>query len=212
VSALIWARIFTVSGQSNPYIAFRRPFLSRARAEQTAFTPYTPGAESDLNSDVTVANTAAAITGQGALATRNDVGTAQIASGAVTAISTFSDDSSINPGTSNTWTDVATLSVAVASGENVLVTGVCFAGPAQAWGDGFQYLSAQARLVRDSTVIRELPIGIVAAPVTIIDTDAPSAATYTYKLQVRYTIVGSGGSSPTPSVTNRSLIVQLFRR
>jgi hypothetical protein len=60
------------TGETSPFIFFTEPMLSKIAAGQTTAPRYIPG-RADPNADVTSANTAAAITGQGALATKSNV-------------------------------------------------------------------------------------------------------------------------------------------
>ena len=54
---------------ANPGLSMAAPLMRRATAGQTEFSPYVPGYEGQPGADITSANTAAAITGQGPWAT-----------------------------------------------------------------------------------------------------------------------------------------------
>jgi hypothetical protein len=69
--ARVWARA-TVSGAADPFLFCAQPFVTKVPSSQTVVPAYSSGPP-DRAADVTSANTAAAITGQGALATRNNV-------------------------------------------------------------------------------------------------------------------------------------------
>jgi hypothetical protein len=61
----------TGSAVTSPVGTVCLPLIRRADATQTAFSPWTPGLDAVPGADITSANTAAAVTGQGDLATAN---------------------------------------------------------------------------------------------------------------------------------------------
>lgn len=69
--AILVARIITGTSIADPYVGMRRPFMAIASAGQVTASPYSPGPENEIGADVTLTNTAAAITSQGGQATAN---------------------------------------------------------------------------------------------------------------------------------------------
>lgn len=63
--AIMAAQIDAGAGSINPFIGMRRAFCGAARADQTAFSPYVVGSESDQGADVTEDNVAGGYLGQG---------------------------------------------------------------------------------------------------------------------------------------------------
>lgn len=165
--------------------------------------------EGRFEADVTGESIAAGFVGQGGLATRNDVDTEQILSGAVTNSQNGDVDGSITL-SNNTWTDVASF----------LFTSVGIGVRLTASLDIDMFMSAgsvpiaQIRLVRDSTVLKtsqpyvgnDAGSGFVrlSANASIAKSDLPAAGSYTYKLQALL-IEGSGASLVTSfEVLNRA--------
>jgi hypothetical protein len=65
--------IYAVASTTSPTLKIAKPFIARATAAQTELTPWNIGFEAVPGADVTSANTAAAVTGQGSGATANDL-------------------------------------------------------------------------------------------------------------------------------------------
>ena len=71
--AILASQMDAGAGSISPFIGMRRAFCGAARADQTAFSTYIVGTESDQGADVTATKTAAAIAGQGTGATANNL-------------------------------------------------------------------------------------------------------------------------------------------
>ncbi len=63
--AIMAAQIDAGAGSINPFVGMRRAFCGAARADQTAFSPYVVGSESDQGADVTGDKVAGGYLGQG---------------------------------------------------------------------------------------------------------------------------------------------------
>ncbi|MAZ05800.1 MAG: hypothetical protein CME81_05295 [Halomonas sp.] len=180
--------------------------------------PFQEGRDYDDGSDVTGENTAPAIYGQGALATRNDVGTAQIAAGAITNIDGNSDDGDTTLA-AHAWTTVASETITTSGGKVlIIVNAVPIVTTA-----GLTYPRCDARIMRGGTVIR--PAHTTAFPVydgasgmlaggayCAIELDEPGAGTFTYSLQLMATNGAGSGTLETRKANSKSITVAELKR
>jgi len=200
--------------------------ISRVQAElgpfETAYSDEQTGARIGTmtdGADPTASNTAAAIAGQGALATLSTAGTGQIAANAVTN-SEGASTAGATTLTAHTWTSVISVSITTTGGPVF----VAYNSVNYITTTGLTYPLAQAKLLRGATEIRaahtaSFPIydgagGMVCGGAysgSIID--APAAGTYTYHLYIKLTnAAGSGTDFITKTVESRSIYVTEFKR
>ena len=200
--------------------------ISRVQAElgpfETAYSDEQTGARIGTmtdGADPTASNTAAAIAGQGALATLSTAGTGQIAANAVTN-SEGASTAGATTLTAHTWTSVISVSITTTGGPVF----VAYNSVNYITTTGLTYPLAQAKLLRGATEIRaahtaSFPIydgagGMVCGGAysgSIID--EPAAGTYTYHLYIKLTnAAGSGTDFITKTVESRSIYVTEFKR
>lgn len=178
------------------------------------------------NADPTGLNTAAAITGQGPLATAASVTTGVIAANAVSLFGSDSIDAGVEIPDS-TWTDVASVVMTVEAGATVMLTGFWYYSAGYATATYQDRMVIRQRLVRDSTVIREQNAASYIAiaggqggtgsgsngPSVVIDTDENlPAGTYTFKLQAFIDLNAIGGQNVTRNISNRLLVASQLKR
>jgi hypothetical protein len=196
------------AGAGTVQMALREPMVTSATSGQTVHPPYTPGPNAVDGADVTRQNTAAAITGQGALATRNTVDTVRIDANAVTSATsayTTTEDQLIS---NNVFVDVQEVTVTTEAGSSVLVLASFNARHLKAGAPSQMTIDYQ--IIRGSTVVYGPVSRTETATITVKDfvsltlTDIPGAGTHTYKIQGRL----PGGSSSGSSFNSyRSLVV-----
>jgi hypothetical protein len=198
----------TGAGAGQAYIA--EPYVIGVPSAATVHPVFSHGSDNAQNADVTGDNQAA-----------------DVAPGAVTDTAADSTDASTAL-SNNTWTNVASATVAVAAGADIIVNGFCFHVANYSGGaSGSAAVTAQVRLRRDSTVLRTQdattyvyltggPGSLTSAsrgPTTISDVDLSlSAGTYTYTLQANINLNSVGASSTTRDISNRLLWVTQLKR
>jgi hypothetical protein len=158
---------------------------------------YSPGVPLDIygGADVTGANTASAIDGQGALATLNAVGTSQISVGAATEVQTTTR-ASVRTVTENSWTTIATHSLTAAAGDVVQFTMQLDVNTLTSSGGTVNLPVMSARILKDGSplIARTLALGpalYFASPV-MFASDNPAAGAHTYVYQVYWKDYGDG--------------------
>lgn len=182
------------------FIQFTEPLIRVADSLQTALTPYTPGPP-DLRADRTADGTAAAIIGQGALATKNTVSAADIEASARTSSGATTYATISTSGT--TWVTCATLDLTVGAGGFLDFTGsfISKAGPVgtppndyffgewrvteQLQSGGTEYVVASGNVDFDGTTF--------PPTVTVMDPEIPArggvaqniSGAVRYRLQIR---------------------------
>ena len=173
-----------VASTSSPRIRVAHPFKGLGKSGQTELSEWGPGIEAEIGADVTVANTAAAISGQGALATLNTA----VAIAYATPSST---------GLTASYASVVSKAITVDGGKVDIDFDALFAfGYPAITTDGDKVL-IYAKLKRDSTaLVTDLLIGgwntdgalprdidQIACRLAYVDT--PGAGTYTYSIELK---------------------------
>lgn len=163
----------------------------------------------DDDADVTSANTAAAIAGQGALATLNSVAAPQIASGAVSVVSVVFTPAAISYN-STSYVTVETLSVTKSDGTLVISASALFYLLAL-YGSS---ADASVRVLRNGSLIYDSPVFLIdgggfgnTSTWCIVIADNPGAGTHTYEIQALCT-----SSVSIANVSNRTICVTELRR
>ena len=166
---------------------------------------------SELRADRTVNNTAAAITGQGALATLNSVATAQIASGAVSTVTAaYTSGTTGGSAVGDGWTRHQSVTLTTAGGAliiNAALKGLIASDTSNA--------SQSVRIRRGTNLVYEcspfnqvVSSGDTFAPFSTTITDAPAAGTYTYYLETTF----GGADISRNEFSNRALVVTELKR
>jgi hypothetical protein len=209
-SIMIYYDVQSNGTSGNVFVYLANPIVTGAHSTQTIFPPFSSTRTGFDAADVTGDNQAA-----------------DVAPGAVTDTAADSTDASTAL-SNNTWTNVASATVAVAAGADIIVNGFCFHVANYSGGaSGSAAVTAQVRLRRDSTVLRTQdattyvyltggPGSLTSAsrgPTTISDVDLSlSAGTYTYTLQANINLNSVGASSTTRDISNRLLWVTQLKR
>lgn len=167
----------TGSGQATTY-TLAQPMVSGATSAQTVFPAFNPGPNAQNGADITSQNTAAAVTGQGSLATKSSVGTSDITANAVTTAGTAYTSGTLTVPSGTTTIQSVTATV---TGGYVRVT---FSGTLS--GALGTDPSVTVNIYRGSTLLYSTyasgpPAG---AFVTVVFGDTPGAGTYTYTAQM----------------------------
>jgi hypothetical protein len=194
-----------------------------ATIEQTAAEGYADGTWNGS----AISLTADEITLDGDVIVTGTLTTGKLEANAVSDTAADSTDAAVAL-SNNTWTNVASATVAVASGADVIISGFCFHVANYSGGaSGSSAVTAQVRLRRDSTVLRTQdattyvyltggPGSLTSAsrgPTTISDVDLSlSAGTYTYTLQANINLNSVGASSTTRDISNRLLWITQLKR
>lgn len=201
------------ASQTDCYIFMTEPMIAVVAAGQTTPPAYNSGPP-EKAADVTIERTASAVSGQGALATKSTIITADVTANAITATSAQFNAASISIGTS--YVTLATISITAEAGD-VIDLGIS-AYIALSTSRTFTSVGAVWKIARGGTTIYETTTvegdrgltddvqfggrGLVAANVL----DTPGAGTHTYTLEM-YRSGGIGGAA-----TNRYLRALRLRR
>ena len=166
---------------------------------------------SQLGANVTGLNTAAAIIGQGALATLNTANTAQIASGAVSNVTAaYTAGTTGGTAVGDGWTRQQSVTLTSAGGVlviNAAIKGVIASDTA--------YASQSVRIRRGATTLYEAApfVQVVTSadavtPFSATITDTPAAGTYTYYIETTF----SGAEISRNEISNRTLVITELKR
>jgi hypothetical protein len=209
------------------------PFMQRA-AQLGALVTLEDG--TTIGTDAllrTALGTAAALAGQGALATLNAVDTAQIANGAVTQAVTDSTEDFVDLAADNVYEELAAVAVNVPANATVLLQGFAFhqalSNGGSALAPGYPEVGLRIRrrlaveapsaavLVRfQSTSTAFNPVGSFTrasqGPGSITDTDDPAAGNYVYTLEGIIDLNWGGATSQTRRFGNRLLTAILLKK
>jgi len=205
--------VYALAGASAPTLRVTRPYIGFAGPNQTDLTPWNIGFEAALGADVTAANTAAAIAGQGTLATLSSVTAAQVAANTVSEIVTVEPaDQSFNAVSLNLTTaqTFATLSSLTTDAGDKVILQAAFTLVGSATSGG---LTIEVK--RGGTTIKTLVAGsvgiddakIIYGAIPVLDVDAPSAGSQAYTLTVK-----SDVDTGTITVSNITFMATRLRR
>ena len=203
----LWGVLKTGLSAASRIIYAWEPLLAAVPASQTVLPQFSQTLDADPGADITASNTAAAIAGQGALATRNDVGSAQITANAVSLVTAATTAASTPAGA---WNVVQSISF-TSSAAPVVVT---FSLLSLIDADPYGSASHSVRLKRNGSVIYSADpchytVGIQSRQIisgTIVDT--PSAGTVTYTLEAAI----SGSSISQNQVSLRTITATELKR
>jgi hypothetical protein len=221
----------TAGAIANPYVYSAQEMLCKVPAGQTVLAPYSPGFRGQPGADVTGNNTAAAIIGQGALATKNQINRGDVQAGTQPANSTQTE-TELGTGEviiNTSWSTIAQTTVSGWKGGLAEVSWIftgfvsasqVFLGPTPATTDPKNIL---ARLLVDGT-----PVGpeILAGSLIVVfdGTDFPerlssniqaffqesvtaaSSRTFAVQLRVSRNTLGLGPSRPGRLSVKESLL------
>ena len=199
------------NGGAAPRLRFARPVVAIAGPGQTAVTPWGLGFIGQPGADITATNTAAAITGQGALATLNTANTAQIASGAVSVVSSaYTSGTGGGSAVGDGWTRQQNVTLTSTGGTlliNAALKGVIASDTSNA--------SQSVRIRRGTTTLYDCsPFNQVTSaedtfsPFSATITDTPAAGTYTYYIETTF----GGADISRNEFSNRALVITELKR
>lgn len=210
--------VYGIASSATPRVRAAFPTLAIIPAGQLFAPPLALGMDATRGADITGENSAPSIIGQGALATLNAVGTAQISSGAITNVQGTSVDGPLTL-TAHAWTEVAAVPITTIGGA-VLIG---YNAVPYATTNTTIYPLVQAYLTRDATVIR--PAHTTHFPSTNSDgsqqsggaysgteIDNPPAGTYTYRLYMKLTTASGSGALVGRTVESRVIHAMEFKR